>query len=252
MAEVNCLPMCSLCSRAPTVLTAALKRCSPCKTRTYCNKKCQILDWKLGGHKKWCGARLEEHAYGDTHQLWCAYLDRNPELDDQCVVETNTFRSNPREVISTGMNTCMFVTIKTKNEIVGWHASVTIPRRDSLHKKLSSITKENFVSGFIVPGEDRKEGTLDLKPTCRTMKAMPWTDPSHSRKLILNFLKQFEWYDKLEVMLPVKSYKDFVVFDMAHRRPYTFSDTEMFDQGCTFDGAVDDYPMVNFFANLSL
>jgi hypothetical protein len=30
-----------------------------------------------------------------------------------------------------------------------------------------------------------------------------------------------------------------VVFDMVHRRPFTYSNTELFDQGCTFDGNHD-------------
>jgi len=96
-----------------------------------------------------------------------------------------------------------------------------------------------FVSGFIIPGEDRTAGTLDLKPTCRTMRVMPFTDPTRSRRMIVEFLKTFEWYERLEVMPPVESYKDFVVFDMVHKRPYSFSDVARFDQGCVFDGDVD-------------
>jgi len=183
--------------------------------------------------------------HGATHQPCCAYLDRNPELDADCVVETNSFKSNPRELITTGMNTCMFVTVKTSSEIIGWHTSVDSfgPRQEAIRRKLDSITKDEFVSAFLVPGEDREEGSLVLKPTCRTMRAMPWTDPSRSRDLILDFLKVFHWYENMQIMSPVESYKDFVVFDMAHKRPYTFSDPELFNQGCSFDGVVDD-PMM--------
>lgn len=151
---------------------------------------------------------------------------------------TNEIKSNPREVITTGMNTCMFILVKTTCEVIGWHASLE-SNQSLVRKKLNSIFKSEFVSGFIIPGEDRKEGTLDLKPTCRTLMAMPWTDPTHSRRFILDLLKGFEFYESLQVMPPVNSYKDFVVFDMCHKRPYSFSDVAQFDQGCTFDAGVD-------------
>lgn len=110
---------------------------------------------------------------------------------------------------------------------------------NAVRKKLQSVSMSDFVSGFIVPGEDRQVGTLDLKPTCRTMQLMPMTDPSRSRRRIQEFLNEFEWYKSLEVLPPVESYKDFVVFDMVHKRPFSFSDVAQFDQGCRFDGAVD-------------
>jgi len=244
----NCLPMCSLCAKpAPATTSAAepLKRCAACRTRTYCNKKCQTVDWKLGGHKKHCGRCGDggggQHKNAATHRPWCAYLDRDPELSADCMVETNSIASNPRELITTGMNTCMFVVVKTTTGIVGWHASMESVKlkQQAVRRRFRAVTKETFVSGFIVPGEDRVEGTLELKPTCRTMVAMPWTDPVRSRDLILDLLKEFEWYDDLTVLPPVDSYKDFVVFDMAHRRPYAFSNPSLFAEGCSFDAAVD-------------
>jgi len=207
--------------------------------RTYCNKKCQTIDWKIGRHKQYCGA--SEHPHSASHQPWCAYLDRDPEIDCDCLVETNMFKANPRELITTGMNTCMFVVVKTKSEILGWHASIEslATRRAAIREKFGAVTEEDFVSAFLVPGEDREESSLLLKPTCRTMRRLPWTDPSNSRDLILDFLKEFEWFKDLETTPPVGSYKDFVVFDMAHRRPYTFSNPSLFDSGCTFDGNAD-------------
>ena len=68
---------------------------------------------------------------------------------------------------------------------------------------------------------------------------MPWTDPELSRRRIFSVLREFVWFDKLEVLKPVKSYKDFVVFDMVHRRPFTYSNTQLFDEGCAFDGNHD-------------
>jgi len=34
-------------------------RCGACKSRRYCSDICKIQDWKLGGHKFWCGAAGE-------------------------------------------------------------------------------------------------------------------------------------------------------------------------------------------------
>jgi hypothetical protein len=153
-------------------------------------------------------------------------------------VNTNMIKSNPREVITTAMNTCIFVVVKTTREVVGWRASME-SNFASIRKKLKSIGMSEFVSGFIIPGEDREAGTLDLQPTCRTMRVFPETDPTKSRRCILDFLKSFEWYEKMETMPPIDSYKDFVVFDKFHTRPYTFSDVKQFDEGCTYDAGVD-------------
>ncbi|EKX51628.1 hypothetical protein GUITHDRAFT_134519 [Guillardia theta CCMP2712] len=30
-------------------------RCGKCRKRHYCNRECQVEDWKLGRHKTWCG-----------------------------------------------------------------------------------------------------------------------------------------------------------------------------------------------------
>ncbi|KAJ1456984.1 hypothetical protein M885DRAFT_615898 [Pelagophyceae sp. CCMP2097] len=30
------------------------KHCTKCKSRHYCSKKCQLIDWKEGGHKEQC------------------------------------------------------------------------------------------------------------------------------------------------------------------------------------------------------
>lgn len=217
------------------------KQCGACKERTYCNKMCQILDWKAGGHKKYCQSG-GQHAHADIHEPWCAYLDsyldRDPELDQECLVSTGDIKEHPRELITTGMNTCMFVVIKTKHRMIGWHASAG-RGHGKARSMLRLINGDDIVSGFIVPGEDRMERTLDLKPDCRSMRVFPMNDPTASRRQILGLLQEFDWFDKLEVRPPVESYKDFVVLDMSHKRPYVFKNTKMFDEGCVFDGATD-------------
>ena len=63
------------------------KRCGVCKLRTYCGKECQKIDWNanLGNHKGCCGSLVHKNP---SHRPWCAYLDRDPELDRDCLVST--------------------------------------------------------------------------------------------------------------------------------------------------------------------
>ena len=120
MAEPNCLPICSCCTRSPPH-SKPFRRCGGCKVRTYCERKCQVLDWKFCNHKSFCKKSGDEHVNSNTHQPRCAYLDRDPEIEDTCMVETGRVKTNPRELITTGMNTCIFVVIKTKTQMIGWH-----------------------------------------------------------------------------------------------------------------------------------
>ena len=216
------------------------KKCGACKTRTYCSKKCQIQDWKLAKHKQSCGSLTHRNP---AHQPYCAYLDRDPQPDIDCLVESNKLKASPREVMTTGMNTCLFIVLKTKKEVIGWHASLASDFL-AVRRKFKSVAKNEVLSAFLVPGEDRDPETLDLRPTCRQMRLLPFTDPTMSRRTILDFMEQFDWYESLEVLEPVKSYKDFVVFDMVHRKPYTFSDEALFNEGCTFDAGVASVPRV--------
>ena len=71
------------------------------------------------------------------------------------------------------------------------------------------------------------------------MQLLPINDPTYSRRRILGFLQEFEYYESLQVMPPIESYKDFVVFDMCHKRPYSFSDVAQFDRGCVYDTGVE-------------
>jgi hypothetical protein len=249
MSEPSCLPMCSLCCTTKPPL-GGFKKCGACKTRMYCGKQCQVEDWKAGGHKGLCG---QIHDASSPHRPWCAYLHRNTHIGDHNLVETGKINSHPGQLVTTGMNTCIFVVIKTTTGIVGWHASIDNSQGlPTIRRTLKAIRLSDFVSGFIVPGEDREEGTLDLKPTCRTMRIMPWTDPTTSRRFIMRFLDNFEWKNKLKILPAVQSYKDFVVFDTSHEEPYAFSDVAMFNQGCSFDGAVDSHPAMMGMAGMTL
>ena len=248
--EPSCLPMCSLCGTTTPPTTVGFQKCGACKNRYYCGKKCQVQDWKEGGHKGLCGQTVQSPGRSSSHHPWCDYLHRNPLVDDTNLVVTANFNSSFERLVTTGMNSCMFIVVKTTTCIIGWHASIlNFPGGSqqeqlfSIRKMFRNISMSDFVSGFVIPGEDRQEGSLDLKPTCRTMTEMPWTDPTKSRRLIMGFLDAFEWSNRMQFLPPVQSYKDFVVCDNLHKKPYTFSDVKMFDQGCDFDAGVDD-PLV--------
>ena len=64
------------------------------------------------------------------------------------------------------------------------------------------------------------------------LRAQPWGDASESKRFILGTMDQFKWADQLVVLPILTDFKDFVVFDHAHARPYTFSDPSLFDEGC--------------------
>ena len=248
--------MCSLCAHA----SPKMLRCSQCKQRTYCGKECQKMDWKLDGaaghvgkgHKKYCKAlrRGDKISDGDAaHELWCAYKFRHPEIHQGNLIGMGVIArcAHPGQVITTGLNTCIFIVVATTKNIIAWHAASTnMPGQaqedvtQNVRLCLEQVDKKGheFVRGYIIPGVDRKKD-LDLKPDCRTMIAHPWTDPTASNRFIKGVLTQFKWSTKLEVLPPPNHYKDFVVFDSGHLKPFTFSDTALFDSGCEFDAAVD-------------
>jgi hypothetical protein len=134
------------------------------------------------------------------------------------------------------MNTCMLVVVKTANAgLIGWHASVQYDTGGVFSHKLARIKKafdsikmEDLISGFIVPGDEREANTLDLKRTCKSMRARPWGDNTKSRKFIMSFLNTCVWGSCLEIMEPVESYRDFVVFDTLHTKPFVYSDFSIF------------------------
>jgi hypothetical protein len=234
-----CLPMCSRCGTTCPP-KEGFKKCGACKGRSYCGKTCQLANWKVGGHKYKCGKQKPPDEVSARpsclHHSWCVYAQRNPTLDACHLVSTGNVNSHPKQLVCTGMNTCMFVAIKTKTCLVGWHAASidgmggTRGRKMmAVFRALSEINKDNFVDGYIIPGEDREADSLNLKADCRSMREHPWVDPTESRRFIQGVLNEFDWSRKLKTLRPVSSYKDFVVLDMAHKTPFVFSDVAQFD-----------------------
>jgi hypothetical protein len=190
--EPSCVPMCSMCCTTTPPTNVGFKKCGACKNRYYCGKKCQIQDWKQGGHKGLCGETIQSSDRSLSHHPWCGYLHRNPLVDNTSLVVMAEINSNPDRLVTTGMNSCIFIVVKTTTRIIGWQASIENSpgksreqRLPSIRRMFRNISMSDFVSAFVIPGEDRQEGSLDLKPTCRTMTEMPWTDPTESRRFIL-------------------------------------------------------------------
>ena len=48
------LEECASCAITETYVQIKLKRCSRCKTVSYCSKECQKLHWVKGGHREFC------------------------------------------------------------------------------------------------------------------------------------------------------------------------------------------------------
>ena len=224
-----CLPVCSLCcTRIPP--SGGFKKCGACSLRRYCDKSCQVQDWKKVGHKKLCGQPLQTDA---MHAQECPYSTRNPQIRQESQVDTGAVKviiGENCQLITTGLNTCIFVVVKTSNMLIGWHASLSSPT-DQVVRAFNMVDSSDFECGFIIPGVDR-DTNLDLKRDCRTMRAQPWGDASESKRFILGTMDQFKWADQLVVLPILTDFKDFVVFDHAHARPYTFSDPSLFDEGC--------------------
>lgn len=197
----SCLRMCSLCcSTIPP--PGGFLRCGACLSRLYCDKGCQLQDWKQGGHKKACGKPAEK---GASHAVECPYSHRNPNVTEENLVETGTIKvvkGKHCQLISTGFNTCIFVVVKTSSGIIGWHATsqssmgISISAIKGTFKE--QVTSENFICGFVIPGVDRDEN-LDLKPACRTMRENFFQDPTASKRFILGILADFWWAESLEV-----------------------------------------------------
>jgi len=70
-APPACCFRCGSEAASDTTKSRPLMKCSKCKVAAYCNKECQIADWKEGGHKAACAsyARLASSATGSTATL---------------------------------------------------------------------------------------------------------------------------------------------------------------------------------------
>jgi hypothetical protein len=243
-APLCLLPMCAACM-CTTPPSGGFKACGSCKSHKYCDRECQLFDWKHFGHNSTCGKPMGITA---QHKPSCTYSHRNPQVGQQTLVQTSHVQVHPSQLVTTGLNTCIYVVVKTRRSIIGWHASSENVLGDNMGTVRAAFQKVNssqggvgrfdrsgFVRGFIVPGVDRDDN-LDLRLDCRSMLMHPWIDPTQSRRFVRGVLAEFDWGNKLEILASPQSYKDFVVCDAAHAEPYTFSDVAMFDDNCTYDG----------------
>ena len=151
-------------------------------------------------------------------------------------VETGNIQMNSKRIITTGLNTCIYIVIKTKFAVIGWHFS-----RDNMSGKnmerivtIFNNIKDSFVSGYIIPGEDRQRD-LTLHKDSRTMKTFPNLDPAESRDFLVSIISKYPWYQKLNQLNRIKNYKQFVIFEKSKELPYIIDDSKLFDSGCNYD-----------------
>ena len=97
---------------------------------------------------------------------------------------------------------------------------------------LNTIKDNDVISGFIVPGVDRKTD-LSLKHNCKTMIYQKGLDPYKSRNFFISFLKKYNWFRKLVKTQSFESYKTFIVINKDGL--CTWQDDKRFDAGCVFD-----------------
>ena len=111
-----------------------------------------------------------------------------------------------------GLSTCMFIGIKTTKSFIGWHYGAE--NMYGLNMKrilclLKTIKDEDVLRVYLIPGADRDKD-LSLTKDCRTMKYRPNTIPTESRDWLFNFMRIYNWWDKLETLEPVEDYKEIV------------------------------------------
>jgi hypothetical protein len=178
------------------------------------------------------------------HLPACAYSYKNPEVVEEKIAYSRQLliADSRSYVLTTGLNTCMFVVVQTQGPTLAWHAKPCHPKDTiSIRSEFQKVgsTYGRFIRGFIIPGVDR-DSNLNLKPTCRTMREFgEFIDPTESKKFILGLLSRFEWASQLVTVRPPNHYKDFVVVDPNHDMPFAFSDIALFNKGCVFDAEVD-------------
>lgn len=244
----SCKSMCSNC--ATPSREVGLKKCGACEIRSYCGKQCQLEDWK-NGHKSMCKNQGQDTVGSSQHTPACPYAHKNPPIVDEKLAEMGQLLivDSKDYVLTTGLNTCIFVVVQTRGPTLAWHAkqssSLAMSELRSQFKKVGHSGNSGFgefVRGFIIPGVDR-DADLNLKPTSRQMRELgAFTDPSASKNFILGFLSEFEWASRLVKVAPPNHYKDFVVVDPGHDLPFAFSDVARFDQGCVYDAELDASP----------
>ena len=156
-------------------------------------------------------------------------------VDSKALCEMGNVNIHKTHIWTTGLNTCIFLCIRTKHCYIGWHFNEINCRGDNMNRIngiLNSIKKNEFIEGYIIPGCDRNRN-LSLKSDCFTVKCNPQIDRLESGNYFISKLKKFKWFKKLKKFPPVKSYKHFIILN-KNGFGWWENDKE-FDKGCVFD-----------------
>lgn len=199
-----------------------LKKCSCCRVAKYCSKKCQKIAWKK--YHKFTNSVLNKSSFVQTNY--------------RCIIKKNEEKN---KIMTVGLNTCMFIVIFTKKTIFGWHYNKQRNIDDyDIINYLNYIEKNNlFKAGFIIPGKDRNID-LSLSENSTTVLYNPIIDRNKSRDYMLNILKKYSFFSKIDIRKPLTKNSIFVLaqFKKSSKNKYeivTWEDPAMWQGGCLFD-----------------
>ena len=165
-------------------------------------------------------------------------LDRIRQTATFCNTGQLVFHKNA--VWTGGPSTCIVFMARTRGSVVCWHFSAAdvldADKMEHVRKQLAGLQPRG-AAYFLIPGVDRDPQTWDLKPDCRSMALRPDNDPTASRKDFFEFVRQFEWYDKVQFLPAPAHYKEFIVLRRKDERPVYVRDDVTFDATCVADAA---------------
>jgi hypothetical protein len=161
-------------------------------------------------------------------------------------VQTGQIALSKTHVVTCGLSTCNFVLFRLRTGVVGWHCSsenmMTGAHMHVVNRMLSKLSASGLCDAFLVPGTDRRTEDptspdyMHFKADSRQMRERPHTDPGASWRWLKGVLQAHAVFDRIKIVQPPASYKEFVVFGREeHSEPLMVSDTPLFDCFCTYD-----------------
>ena len=143
------------------------------------------------------------------------------------------------KIWTTGLNTCIFLCIRTETSYIGWHFSSDCMGYGLNMARVKAVldTIKNVINVFIVKGDDRDD-ELKLKPNSRTLQYRPElrNNTTQSRDFLLNFLNKYSWFKEAVIEKGVGNYKEFVLFGKGLPKPIYIRNDKLFDDICIVDG----------------
>jgi len=154
-------------------------------------------------------------------------------------IPTGDIGIDKKKIWTTGLGTCIFLCIRTKNCYIGWHFAADYNmynvNMDRVKAVLDSV--KDVIDVFLVKGSDRDDD-FKLKSDCRTLQYRPAMRnlTTLSRSFLMEYLDQYPWFKQVIFVKSVKYYKEFISFGDGLPKPITLRNDELFDDICIVDG----------------